>query len=73
MGNRESVEGSNFYTKLQKLDVQEGKKTKLFADHVTQVCRAHDLVILSFTQQVQVFARPTTEESRENIEHNAHV
>ena len=29
---------SDFYTKLKKLDVPEGKKDKLFADHVTQVC-----------------------------------
>ena len=26
---------SDFYTKLKKLDIQEGKKDKLFADHVT--------------------------------------
>jgi len=32
-----SVVESDFYTKLQKFDVQEGKKDKLFADHVTQV------------------------------------
>jgi len=30
---------SDFYTKLKKLDIQEGKKDKLFADHVTQVNR----------------------------------
>jgi len=37
VGNRGSVVESDFYTKLKKLDVQEGKKDKLFADHVTQV------------------------------------
>jgi len=37
---------SVFYTKLKKFDGQEGKKDKLFADHVTQVCKAHDRVIL---------------------------
>jgi len=41
---------SNFYTKFKKLDVQEGKKYKLFADHVTQVCEAHNRVIVSFLQ-----------------------
>ena len=40
--NRGSVVESDFYTKLKKLDVQEGKKDKLFADHVTQVCEAHN-------------------------------
>ena len=48
VGNRGSVVESDFYTKLKKLDVQEGKKDKLFADHVTQVREAHNWVILSF-------------------------
>jgi len=38
---------SDFYTKLKKLDIQEDKKDKLFADHVTQVCEAHNRVIAS--------------------------
>jgi len=37
----------------------EEKIDKIFADHVTQVCKAHDRVILSFLQEVQGFARPT--------------
>jgi len=73
MGNRGSVVESDFYTKLKKLDIQEVKKHKLFADHVTQVCEAHNRVIVSFLQQVQRGTRPTTEGSRENIGHNVHV
>ena len=46
VGNRGSVVESDFYTKLKKLDIQEGKKDKLFADHVTQVCEAHNRVIV---------------------------
>jgi len=53
VGNRGSVVESTFYPKLKKLDVQEGKKVKLFADHVTQVCKAHDRMIVSFLQQVE--------------------
>jgi len=64
---------SDFYNKLKNLDVQEGKKDKLFADHLTQVCKAHNRVIVSFLQQVQGGTRPTTEGSRENIRHNVHV
>ena len=37
---------SDFYTKLKKLDIQEGKNDKLFADHVTQVCEAHNRVMM---------------------------
>jgi len=42
VGNCGSVVESDFYIKLVKLDVQEGKKDKLFAVHVTQVCKAHN-------------------------------
>jgi len=70
---RRSVVESDFYTKLKKLDVQDGKKDKLFADHVTQVCEAHNRAIVSFLQQVQGGTRSTTEGSRENIGHNVHV
>jgi len=73
VGNRRSVVESDFYTKLKKLDVQEGEKDKLFADHVTQVCEAHNQVIVSFFQQVQAGTRPATQGSRENIGHNVHV
>jgi len=78
VGNRGSVVESDFYTKLKKLDVQEGKKDKLFADHVTKVCKAHNRMIVSFLQKVEgTFlmrsARPTIEGSRENIGHNVHV
>jgi len=73
VGNRGSVVESDFYTKLQKLDIQEGKKNKLFADHMTQVCEAHNRVIVSFLQQVQGVTRPTTEGSRENIGNSVHV
>jgi len=71
--DRGSVVESEFYTKLTKLDVQEGGKDKLFADHVTQVCEAHNLVIVLFLQQVQGGTRPTTEGWKENIGHNVHV
>jgi len=70
VGNRGSVVESNFYTKLKKLDIEGAKKDKLSADHVKQVCEAHNRVTVSFLQQVQGGTRPTTERSRENIGHN---
>jgi len=73
VGNHGSVVDSDFYTKLKKLDIQEAKKVKLFADHATQVCEAHNRVIVSFLQQVQGGTRPTTEGLRENIRHSVHV
>ena len=75
MGDHGFVDESDFYIWLKKLGVQEEKKDKLFADHMThwQVCKAHNQVILSFHQQVQGLARLTTEGSRENIGHIVHV
>ena len=73
VGNRGSVVESDFYTKLKKFDIQEGKKDKLLADHVTQVCDAHNRVIASFLPQVQGGTRPNTVGSRQNIGHNVHV
>ena len=43
---------SDFYEKLEKLDVQAGKKDKIFSDHITQVCEAHGQVISSYLQQI---------------------
>ena len=73
VGNRGSVVESDFYTKLKKLHIQEGEKDKLVADHATQVCEAHNRVIVSFLQQVQGGTTPTTKGSRENIRHSVHV
>jgi len=72
---RRSVVDSDFYNMLNKLDVQEGKKDKKITDHVTQVCQAHNQVIVSCLQQVQGlgFARSTTEGSRANNWHKVHV
>ena len=74
VGNRRSVVESDFYTKLRKLNVQEGGKDKLFVNHVIQVCEAYNQAIVSFLQQVQGGTGPTTKGSRENIiGHNVHV
>jgi len=43
-----SVVESDFYTKLKKLDVQEGQKDKLLANNVPQVCEAQNRVIVFF-------------------------
>jgi len=64
VGLHRSVTESDSYIKLKKLDVQEGKKDRLFADHMTQICEVHDQVILSVLQQMQVLTRPKTDKNR---------
>jgi len=61
VGNCRSVAESDFYTKLKKLDLQEGKKDKFFTDCLKQVCETYDRVILSLLQH-----RPKTEKSHSN-------
>jgi len=73
VGNRNLVVETDFFTKLKKLEVQEEKEGKLFADHVTQACKANNRMILCFHQLVQGLVMPNTEGSRKNIGHNVHV
>ena len=68
--SRGSVVETHFFIELKKLDVAEGIKNKLFADHVTQEYEAHNRMIVSFVQHVQGFARSAIKGSRENIGHN---
>ena len=44
VGNRGSLVENDFHrgTKLKKLDIQEGKNDKLFADHVTPMCTCEE-------------------------------
>jgi len=82
VGNRGSVVESDFYSKLKKLDVQEGGKDKLFADHVTQVCKAHYRVIVSSSSRCkEVRGQPQRDRGRtlgtmctcEEIERGTHA
>jgi len=44
----------NFYHKLEKLNVQAGKKDKILMVHVQRICEAHDTVMRSYYQQIQM-------------------
>ena len=73
VGNRGSVMESNFYEKLEKLDMQTEKKDKIFSDHVTQVCEAHDRVILSYLKQIHGSPGANTKGSRNNVGQNVYA
>ena len=62
VGNRRSVVESDFYTKLKKLDVQEGNKTS------SSLIMWH-----RYAKRTIVGTRPTTEGTRKNIGRNVHV
>ena len=70
-GNRGSVIKSDFYAKLKKLGVQEGKKDKLLADQ--QICEENDRVIRSFRQQIQGSSKPNVDGSGESMGQNVYA
>ena len=52
-GRRGAVLEDNFYNKLEKLNVQAGKRDKIMLAHVQRICEAHDTVMRSYYQQIQ--------------------
>ena len=52
-GRRGAVVEDDCYKKLQRLNVQAGKRDKILAAHVQRICEAHDTVTRSYYQQVR--------------------
>jgi len=52
-GRRGAVVEDNFYNKLEKLNVQAGKREKILSAHVQRICEAHDTVMRPYYQQIQ--------------------
>jgi len=50
-GRRGAVVEIDFYNKLEKLNVQAGKRDKILLAHVQRICEAHDTVMRSYYQQ----------------------
>jgi len=44
-GRRSAVVEDDFYNKLEKINVQAGKKSKILLAHVQRICEAHDTVM----------------------------
>ena len=51
-GRRVAVVEDDFYNKLEKLNVQAGKRDKILLAHVQRICEAHDKVMRSYYQQI---------------------
>ena len=69
-GNRGSVMESDFYEKVEKLDVQTGKKDKILSDHITQVSEARGQVISSYFQQIHGSPGTDARGSCQNLKNN---
>jgi len=51
-GRRGAVVEDDFYNKLEKLNVQAGKRDKFLLAHVQRICEAHNTVMRSYYQQI---------------------
>jgi len=63
----------DFYNKLEKLNVQAGKRDKILLAHVQRICEAHDTVMRSYYQQMHGSSRADVIMSMENIGKQVYV
>ena len=68
-----TVVENNFYKKLEKLNVQTGKRNKILLAHVQCICEAHDTVMRSYYQQIHGSFGADATTSMENIGEQVHV
>jgi len=72
-GRRGAVVEDDFYNKLEKLNVQAGKRDKILLAHVQRTCEAHDTVIRSYYQQLHESSKADVTTSMENIGEQVYV
>ena len=63
----------DFYNKLEKLNVQAGKRGKIILAHVQRICEAHDTVMRSYYQQIHGSSGADATTSMENIGEQVYV
>jgi len=72
-GRRGAAVEDDFYYKLDKLNVQAGKKHKILAAHVQRICKVHDIVLRSYYQQIHGSSGADATMSMENIGEEVYV
>jgi len=72
-GRRGAVVEDDFYKKLDKLNVQAGKKDKILFAHVQRICEVHDTVMRSYYQQIHGSSGADATTSMENIGEQVYV
>ena len=72
-GRRVAVVDDDFYNKLERLNVQAGKRDKILLAHVQRICEAHDTVMRSYYQQIHGSSRADATTSMENIGEQVYV
>ena len=72
-GRRGAVLNDDSYKKLDKLNVQAGKRDKILLAHVQRICEAHDTVMRSCYLQIHGSSGADTTTSKENIGEQVYV
>jgi len=72
-GRRGPVVEDDFYNKLEKLNVQAGKRDKIMFAHVQRICKAHDTVMRSYYQQMHGSSGADATTFMENIGEQVYV
>ena len=62
-----------FYNKLEKLNVQAGKRDKILLLHVQRISEAHDTVMRSYYQQIRGSSGADATTSMEHIGEQVYV
>jgi len=73
VGRRGAVVEDDFYNKLEKLNVQAGKRDKILLAHVQRICEVHDTVMRSYYQQIHGSSGAEATTSMENIREQVYV
>ena len=72
-GRRGAVVEDDFNNKLEKLNVQAGKRDRILWAHVQRICEAHDTVMRSYHQQIHGSSGADAATSMENMGEQVHV
>jgi len=72
-GRRGAVVQDDCYNKLEKLNVQAGKRDKILLVHAQRICEAHDTVMRSYYQQIHGSSGADATTSMENIGEQVYV
>ena len=73
LDRRGAVVEDDFYNKLEKFNVQAGKKDKIPLVHVQRISKAHDTVMRSYYQEIHGSSGPDAKTSMKNIGEQMYV
>jgi len=68
-----AVVEDDFHNKLEKLNLQAGKRDKIMLAHVQRICEVHDTVMRSYYHQIHGSSGADATTTKENIEEQVYM